>query len=476
MEASPSHHIPESDRIPFFQKIMFSAGVNTDFMATGVLTGVLWMPYFNIGMGINPASLGLVLAILLTWNAFSDPLMGNISDNARTRWGRRRPFIAAGAVLCGCLYPLFFFMPAGMSETWKLVYLTGVGIVFYSCFTMWAMPYYGLQMELTPNYDERTRLSSWMAVFGKLSSLAGGWIMALATCQWFLNPVTGKGDLLIGMKVLCWFIAGGIMLFGLLPALFVKERFYEVEANRQPREPFWQSVKDSARCLPLWALIGITFFMILGSSSVAALAQYVNIYYIFDGDIAAASIVGGWKGTVLVITGLLLIPFWAWLGEAFDKKTVVLGMITFTMVGHLTNYFFMRPDMPYLQIISGVFESAAISAVWLFIPSMKADTADLDELHTGRRREGSINSFFSWFVKASMTCAAGVSGFVLQMSGFTSKITHQPPEVLRWMLWMYLLLPIGIWAIAIVIAGFYPLSRRRMGEIRAELEARRGAI
>jgi GPH family glycoside/pentoside/hexuronide:cation symporter len=437
-------------------------------MATGVLAGVLWMPYFNIGMGINPTSLGIVLAILLTWNAFSDPLMGNISDNARTRWGRRRPFIAVGSVLTASLYPLFFFIPTGLSETGKLIYLTAVGIAFYSCFTIWAMPYYGFQMELTPNYDERTRLTSWVAAFGKLSALMGGWILAIATSHWFLNPVTGKGDILIGMKVLCWFLAGGIMLFGLLPALFVKERFYEGEANHQPREPFWKSIKDSAQCRPLWTLIGITFFMILGSSAVGALGQYVNIYYIFDGDISAASIVGGWKGTVIVVTGILLIPFWAWLGEQFDKKTVVFSMLSFTMIGHLTNYFFMRPDMPYLQLISGVFESAAISAVWLFIPSMKADTADVDELHTGRRREGSINSFFSWFVKASLTCSAGVSGFVLDFSGFTSKTTHQSPATLHQMLWIYLLLPIGIWAIALVIAGYYPLSRSRM--------ARRGLI
>jgi GPH family glycoside/pentoside/hexuronide:cation symporter len=216
--------------------------------------------------------------------------------------------------------------------------------------------------------------------------------------------------------------------------------------------------------------------MILGSSSVGTLGQYVNIYYIFDGDLSAASIVSGWKGTVLLTTGICLIPVWAWLSEKFDKKTVVFSMIVFTMAGHLRNYFFIRPDMPYLQIISAVFESAAISAVWLFLPSMKADTADYDELHTSRRREGSINSFFSWFVKASMTCAMAVGGLVLEVSGFTAKISRQPPEVLHRMVWLYLLLPIGIWAIAAVIAYFYPLSRLRMNGIRAELEARRGAI
>lgn len=468
--------IPASDRIPLPSKIAFSAGVSTEYMATGLLTTSLWMPYFNIGMGISPSLLGTVLAILLTWNAFSDPLMGNISDNTRTRWGRRRPFIAIGAVLVGCLYPLFWYMPQELSEGGRVIYLVVLGIAFYSCYTMWAMPYYGLQMEMTPNYDERTRLTSWMTFFGKLSTLGGGWVLALATSKFFINPATGKGDIVIGMKFLCWIIAGAIIVFGLLPALFVKERYYEKEASRQPREPFWKSVRDSAQCGPLWCLIGISFFMVLGSASVGTLTQYVNIYYIFDGDLASAAVVGGWKNTVLVFTGIILIPAWTWLGDKFDKKSVVISMIVFTMVGHLTNYFFMRPDMPYLQIISGVFESAAISAVWLFIPSMKADTADYDELHTARRREGSINSFFSWFIKASMTCAMGVGGLVLELSGFTAKVTHQPPEVLQRMFWMFLLLPVGISAVAVVIACYYPLSRQRMNEIRLKLESRRGTL
>lgn len=470
------HHIPAADRIPFLQKIAFSAGISTEYVATGLLTSSLWMPYFNIGMGISPSLLGMVLAILLTWNAFFDPVMGNISDNVRTRWGRRRPFIAVGAILAGALYPLFWYMPAGMGDMGKVIYLVVLGIVFFSCYSMWSMPYCGLQMELTPNYDERTRLAGWMALFGKLSNLAGTWVLALATCRLFLNPATGKGDILLGMKVLCWFIAGAIIVLGVLPALFVKERYYEAEASRQPREPLWQSLKESARCKPLWCLIGLSFFMVLGSASVGTLTQYVNIYYVFDGDLAAASIVGGWKGTVLVITGILLIPAWTWMSEQFDKKTVLIAMILFTMVGHLSNYFCMRPDLPYLQIIPGVFESATISAVWLFIPSMKADTADYDELHTGRRREGSINSFFSWFIKASMTCAVGVGGLVLEACGFTAKIAHQPHDVLQRMFWTYLLLPVGISLIAVAIACTYPLGRRRMGEIRAELEARRGQI
>ena len=107
---------------------------------------------------------------------------------------------------------------------------------------------------------------------------------------------------------------------------------------------------------------------------------------------------------------------------------------------------------------------------------MKADAADYDELDTTRRREGSINSFYSWFIKASLTCAAGVGGWLLELSGFSAKVAAQPPEVLRHMLVMYLVLPIGIWALALWIAFAYPLDRARMAGIRSELEARRGKV
>jgi len=467
-------HIPKSERIPLLQKLMFSAGINMDYAATGLLTGVLWMPYFNIGMGISPATLGLVLMILLAWNAFLDPVIGNLSDNVRTPWGRRRPFMAAGAILTGCVYLMFWHMPSGLQDTGKALYLIVVGIVFFTSYSLWSMPYYGLQLELTPNYDERTRLAGWMAFFGKASSLAGGWVLAIVTGRLFINPATGKGDILIGMKSGSWVIAGVIIIFGLLPAIFVKER-YNCQSQKLS-DPLWNSIKESFQCKPLWSLIGISFFLVLGSVSVGSLGQYLSIYYIFDGDLPAASIVGGWKATVLAVTGILSIPVWAWLGERFDKKIMVISMLIFSMVGHLMNFFCIRPDMPYLQIVPAVFESGAIAAVWLFIPSMKADTADYDELRTTRRREGSINSFYSWFIKAALTCAMGLGGVVLEVSGFTSKHIHQPPEVLSRMFGYYLTLPIVIWGIALIFGLFYPLSRSRMTEIRIELEVRRGRI
>jgi GPH family glycoside/pentoside/hexuronide:cation symporter len=146
------------------------------------------------------------------------------------------------------------------------------------------------------------------------------------------------------------------------------------------------------------------------------------------------------------------------------------------MFGHGLNFLLMTPAMPYLQIVSGFFESSAIGAVWMFLPSMKADVADYDELNTKRRREGSINAFYSWFIKASLTASMGIGGVVLAWSGFNRDLPQQPDDVLASMFHIYLWLPVAIWMIAFVSVWFFPLTRARCDEIRAALETRRGAI
>ena len=469
-------HIPEADRIPLFQKIMFSLGACTEGLTHTMLINVLWMPYFNIGMGLSPKFLSSVLGGLMLWKACTDPIMANLSDNARTRWGRRRPFMVVGAVLIACLYPLFWHMPAGLGESGKTVYLVLVGMAFFTCVSSWAMPYHSLQLELTPNYDERTRLTSLQAFFSQAMSFSNHWVLAIVTGSLFLNPLTGKGDIVIGMRTVSWFIVGAIILFALLPPLFVKERYYEAETKRQAREPFWRSIRESLTCSPLWKLGGFAFFVYVGTVGVAVLSQYILIYYIFDGNMSAASILIGWKGTALVVSSMLLIPLWTWLGERLDKRSMVMALVVFTMLGHLLNLFCLRPDMPYLVLIPSLFEACSFVAAWLFLGSMKADIADYDELQTSRRREGSLNAVYSWFVTAAVACATGLGGFLLEFSGFTAKIPHQPADVLHRMIGIYVFFPIGFWVLALAIMYFYPLSRRRMGEIRAELETRRGAI
>ena len=521
--------IPEKDRIPFGQKVAYAIGQNTEWVASGLVTSTLWMPFFNMGLGISPIVLGVILMIIRFWDAISDPIVGNISDNVRTPWGRRRPLIFVAAITTAAIYPFIWNFPESVIQgtSWLVgfanhlpfldqalsnkdkaafVYLTLIGILYFTSFTCWSMPYYGMQLELTPNYDERTRLTVVMTFVGKITgfftswafvaivfvgTLAKGtvsglehkpaWVQAAANAvqPWLAGLARGfadENDLVVGMKLLCWVFAGSIILMGIMPALFVKERYYEKEAKRQARDPFWKSIKESAHCTPLWSLISVSFFLVMGYASLGGLGLYVIIYYVCGGDMMQAGIITGLKGSLLSVTGILLLPFLTWLGEKYDKRMAVIIMLVTCIFGHLLNYFLMTPKAPYLHIVAGFFEAMAIGAIWLFLPSMKADVADWDEVKTQRRREGSINAFYSWFIKMSLTLSMGIGGVVLAYSGYDASLPHQTPEAINRMFHIYVVLPPIIWSVALLSVWFYPLSRERSVKIREELEARRGYI
>lgn len=468
--------IAKEDKIPLGQKIAFAAGGGIDALGAGLGTGMLWMPFFNIGLGLNPVLLGAILMVYRLWDAITDPIIGNISDNTRTRWGRRRPYLVLAPIMVGIVYPFLFFPPTGRGEAGIVAHLIVVGLFLFVGTTLWAMPYYGFQLELTPNYDERTRLTAWMSVFSKLNPLIAGWALALVTSKLFADPATGQPDVVRGIQVFTLCSVPVLVLFGMLPGLFVKERYYEKEAKHQAKESLWRSVKESGSCGPLWVLIAVSFFNVLGFNAVGVVGQYVNIYLVNAGRLADASVIEGWKGTVMFVAGVSMIPFWTWLSEKLDKPIMVHILLVGGMIGHALNWFCLRPDMPYLQLIPAVFNSGVAASFWLILPSMKADVADYDELKTTRRREGSLNAFYSWFIKASVTCSAGLGGVVLQLTGFDVKAPDQPAAVLARMKIAYVALPILIWSLCLICLAFYQLNRRRMAEIRAQLEAVRGKV
>lgn len=501
-------HTMSTDRIPFGQKLAFSASNNTDFLATQVLTTILWLPFFNIGLGMDALTLSAILVALRIWNAVTDLAMGTISDNARTRWGRRRPFMLVGAFLMVFLYPLFWLLPNLFSPEVRTAALTVISFLFFTSFTVWAMPYYALQLELTPDYDERTRLTAWMTFFVKLGMLAAGWILSLVflvgdialntpgalgnipailakplsalqpliTSLAFLQD--GDKPIVAGMKVVGWLLAVVIFISALLPPLFVKERYYKpgaaILANR---EPFFKGLLQTARDKPLWLLIGVTFMLVLGNGYVETFGNYVNFYYVCQGDLVLGSKIFGLRTTLLVITGIATIPPLVWLGEKLDKRTVLLLMLGTSVLGHLASIILVTPEHPYWQILPGVTSALAVSSLWLYLPSMKADVADHDELRTGARREGSINAFYSWFVKVALALAMLAGGLMLRFAGFDPAIDGaQPAAVSRTMFHHYLIFPALIWSGAMLFARFYPLTRAKCAQIRTTLESRRGVM
>lgn len=472
----PKHTIAREDKIPVAQKIFAGAGGMVEWLGGGLIISVLWMPVFNIGYGISPGVLGLVLMAFRAWDALADPFIGNLSDNTRTPLGRRRPYIIAGAIATGILCGLIWQVPEGLSETGILLWMLGIGLLLFTCLTVWQMPYFSFMLELTPDYDERTRLSAFRAFFSQLALLGGAWVLPLAASSYF-HDSDGEPDIITGIKTVGLVLGLVVMVVGMLPGLFVKERFYEKEAASQPKETFLESIKATAKLGPLWLLIGIIFCNHLGNGLTQQLGAYVNIFYINRGELGDATIIEGWKYTVGVIAGIASLPFWTWFSERYEKKTCLYIILGSGIFGSLINYLCLNPAMPYLQLIPAVVGAAITGAIWLIIPSMMADIADYDEVTSHRRREGSVNAVFSLTIKFALTIGTGLSGYILEWSGFdVSAGKVQPEHVMRNMVWIYILLPATFFIVTLFFLKWYPLSRGKMAAIRTQLEARRGKL
>jgi len=468
-----------ADRIPIREKIAYALGGKAEYVVNSLALGSLVMPVLNIGYGLSPALIGIVLVVFRLWDAVTDPIMGNISDNTHSRWGRRRPYIFSGAIICGLLLPLVYMADRTWSPNTIAVYFAIIGVLTYTAFTVWSMPYQALGMELTRDYDERTRLQAWCSFVGIPVGLLGAWNFAFISSDWFQNTVTGEPDLVSGSRAATLIFAVVFIIMGIMPALLVKERFKpQKNANgvRPPPEPLFASIKQTLSTGPLWALTGVVFFNLLGLSSISSLGYYLNIYYVNAGGIKEASIIEGWKQTGMVLLSLASIPFWTWFCARTDKKTALYAVLGATFVGHSLNYFCLTPENPWLQLIPALFYSAISGSIWMIFPAMRMDVADYDELKSGRRREGSLASVSSWGVKMAITLSTGLGGVVLVQTGFDAALKgEQPPEVLQRMFWVYLLMPAAFWTASLVCLWKFPLTRARMTEIRAELDLRKNA-
>jgi GPH family glycoside/pentoside/hexuronide:cation symporter len=468
--------VPPKDQVPFLQKIAYGLGGPIEGTAVWVPQSNL-TPVFNIGLGMNPALLGLILMIWRGWDCFADPIVGNISDNARTPWGRRKPFIVLGAILTGVTLPLMWWSPQGLNQNQLFYWLLVSGLLFYSFFPIWAMPYYSLSMEMSPDYDERTNITSYRCYAQQFFGLFAAWILAFAASPIFGDVHDNKPNLVNGMRYISLALAFITIFFGVLPGLFVKERYYEKDASKQAKEPLLRGIKQTLSTRPfLWLLI-IVICGNFGFGLVGILGFYVNAYYVCDGNLALATEIQGVKSTLLFLPNLLTIPLCTWLTAKYGKKFLLYVTAASGLLGNISIYFFYTPSHPWLQILPALLLAPMGQGPWLILPAMQADVADYDELFTGQRREGSFSAIFSWTLKAQGTIVNGLSGLVLVWTGFAiEKGPHQPLYVLDNLKSYYIWIPVISLILYIFAISRYELTRGRMNEIRKELELRRGEI
>ena len=194
---------PISDKVPVPAKAAYALGGTTDIFGHWLYNG-LANPVFNVFLGLSPTQVSMSLGISRAIDAFTDPLFGWISDNTRSRWGRRRPYILFGSLIAGIGLPCLFLAQPGWSNAQIFWFMIISAALYAPLISAYNMPYQSLGAELTPDYNERTSILSWKAVIQKLSGMllgAGVWFITL---PYWNDAATGQPNLARGAV---WFAA-----------------------------------------------------------------------------------------------------------------------------------------------------------------------------------------------------------------------------------------------------------------------------
>jgi glycoside/pentoside/hexuronide:cation symporter, GPH family len=472
-----------ADRIPVHQKVVYGLGAFVNNLLAAASGGM--MIVLNLGLGMNPALVGLLGALPRLTDAMTDPIMGYVSDNTRTRWGRRRPYIFIGAILAGLTFALLWHLPDGRSESFYFWYFMIGSIIFYLAYTIFATPWVALGYELTPDYHERTRLMGVQNFMGQLAYVVAPWFLL------FMQNERIFDDMVDGAAGLAVIVAIVVAIVGVMPALFLRERFCGV-AVTETREHglatvgsvvmrnlagFFRGFLVTIRSKPFLKLCLATFLVFNGFMMVSSFQFYVIIYYVFGGDTVRGAEFAGWAGTVQSIATFGVIALVTVLGTRLGKKRTFYFAIGVSMLGYALKWFCYNPEIPWLVILPAPLLAFGLGGLFTILPAMIADVVDLDELQTHERREGMYGSIFWWVVKLGMAAALAAGGFLLNATGFDVALAgNQAAHTITLMRLFDAFLPflasgVAIWAIAT-----FSITEERAHEVRAQLEARRGKV
>ena len=442
---------------------------NYTFNVVLILYMYIYVDYFKM----DPVLVGLAVAIPRFFDAITDPILGNWSDNFRSRWGRRRPLIVAGAILCGVLLPLHWLPPflGTVRNPWysngPFLFFTTMGCLYAVAYTIFIVPYTALGFELSDDYEERTHVLCWRRYLGLFGQFFTPLVYTLSVNKrLFPNIHTGA--------VVMSSVAGAfVILLGIMPALCCKENPHHQE---QAKAPLGRSLWSVLGNVPyLQQIFGMIVETVL-CSAVSGAAGLLVLHYICRGSEALngkVQLVQGMLGAAVSVVSLLLMTRLA--AKVGKRSGFICGMLL-SAVGYLTFAVTFTPRWPYLFLASSVLIWLSSQGCGLMLDSMCSDICEYEEFRSGRRVEGMLSSFRTFTAKACNAICGITCGLALKFCGYNADLVGSaegmPEAVFIRLKWLYIALPVLGCLLTVAIFLFYPLSKARMAEIHAELERR----
>lgn len=470
-----------TEKVTLKTKLAFSAGALDEAVMSAA--GVATMLFYNQVLGVSAYLCGVVFLVASIVDAISDPLVGSLSDNFRSRWGRRHPFMLIAMVPLCLGFFLLYVPPAEMSETFYFWWFMGALILMRLGKTFYVVPHDALGAELTDDYHERTQIFGLNSVVGML---AGAGLGAAVLVLYFPETEGFENGLLNPAGYLPMATAGAtIMCIALLVCIAgTRDQIPRLHAVERQQVRMRESLRDLASLVRSKAYLSVCvawLVMLVSGGILGVVATYTFIYgfELTTDELALRALLG--------VPGLFAaLPAAAWLTKRLDKKQTVIYtcIVCATLVGlphtlKMIGFFPPNESVWMLPSLFGClfFGLLILPVVPIVIDSQLVDIADEHEFRTGRRAEGIVFAVRAFALKATAGLGGLIGGFGLELIGFpeNASIETLTPEILNGLFFMCGPLYWLIVGAGMLFMGMYNITQESHEEMMEELKARRAS-
>ncbi len=462
-------------KVPFGQKLAFGIGMFANQMFPAILG--IFMVVLVEDLGFPGWMWSLIYFFPRIFDAITDPIMGFISDNTKSKWGRRKQYVLAGGILMGVAFIFMWQLYAEDTLQYNFWYFFLWSVVFYLGLTLFSVPYVAMGYEMSDDFHERTDIMAVAQWIGQWAWVIAPWFWVIMyDPEWFPSADVAVRQLAVWVAIPC-------ALCAMVPAIFIRSKS-TLQENYEPLNAanIGNSLKKivisfaEAFKIKQFRKICIATFLIFNAfNTVAALTFFVVVYKLFNGDAEASGVWVSLFGCLGALgTTFIVIPTVARMARVMGKKKAFMLAQGISVVGYILLYFLFVPGKPWMYIIGLPFFSFGIGSLFTIMMSMTADIIDIDELNSGKRREGIFGAIYWWMVKVGFAIAGALSGLIIAFVGFNPDLAStEQQSAVDGLLAFFCFFPMAGTIIAMIVMRNYDITEAKANEIRAELESRK---
>ena len=464
-----------TNQVPMYKKVAFGVGMLANQMFPAAL-GVFMVVLVD-GFGFPVWMVGVLTFAPRLLDFIIDPIMGFITDNTRSKWGRRRHYVFIGSLILGISFLLMWQIHKENGITFNFFYFLFFKLCLYIGLTIFSIPFVAMGYEMSDDFHERTQIMAISQWIGQWAWVIVPWFwIIIYDKDWFVTPESGARTLSVWVAIIC-------MFFAMVPAFFIKAKSTMHETSFKSISllnlkgifrNLLHEFKEAFKIKDFRRLCYSTFFTFNAFNTVAQFTFFIIVYYLFNGNKEDGGIWAAVFGSGgALVTTFIVIPVVVKMSKMIGKKKAFLLSQGISIFGYILLFFLFVPGKPWLFLIALPFFSFGIGGLFTTMMSMTADVCDVDELGYGQRREGIFGAIYWWVVKLGFAFAGLLSYLILAAIDFNGNSLTQTPETIFWLRFFFSVVPILGTLVAIYFMWNYGITEEKVKSIQQDLANRK---